>query len=154
MILERFAYTPTETQGRLLLDDLTLYTIERPWVPGPNPGGKNFKSCIPDGEYQLELYQRTNGDWSLRLRNEGLGVYRNKADRPRTGGRWDILIHAGNYVEDVVGCIAPGYRRIINANRLMVTTSRSAMEAILEHFTDGETLSVRPVVGTRTKVVF
>lgn len=152
VILERFAYTPTEVQGRLKVGPFSFYTIEKPWVPGRNPGGENFASCIPDGSYEVERYLRTNGSWSLRLVNEDLGVYRHKSDRGPTGGRWACLIHAGNFVEDVVGCIAPGRSRTIYQNRIMVGSSRSAMEDILEHA--GSRLYVHPYGGTRTKEFF
>ncbi len=156
LVLTRYAYSSTETEGRLDLDGQRIYTIERPWVPGMSLGGKNFESCIPDGDYECEYYVRSNGKDSIRLMNPSLGVYRTKSDRPLSSGRWDCLIHSGNYVEDVVGCIAPGMGRIISQNRRMVPSSGDAVRLIVKAFKDNRfsTLSIRPALGTRTKMVF
>ena len=125
--LVRFAYTPTETQG--ILND-KWYTIERPWIKGPHPGGLSFESCIPDGSYKLIPHTRPNGDKVVALVNPSLGVWYQKDERPDVWGRYLVLIHSGNYVEHVVGCIAPGLSRTIYQNRMMVGASRAAMSQI------------------------
>ena len=125
--LVRFAYTPTETQG--ILND-KWYTIERPWIKGPHPGGLSFESCIPDGSYKLIPHTRPNGDKVVALVNPRLGVWYQKDERPDVWGRYLVLIHSGNYVEHVVGCIAPGLSRTIYQNRIMVGASRAAMNQI------------------------
>lgn len=125
--LVRFAYTPTETQG--ILND-KWYTIERPWIKGPHPGGLSFESCIPDGSYKLIPHTRPNGDKVVALVNPRLGVWYQKDERPDVWGRYLVLIHSGNYVEHVVGCIAPGLSRTIYQNRMMVGASRAAMSQI------------------------
>lgn len=128
--LERFAYTPTETQGRLLGVDGEWMTIERPWIKGPFPGGMSNESCVPDGEYELVPHTRPDGAEVVALVNPDLGVWYREDDRPDDWGRFLILIHAGNFVTDVVGCIAPGATRTIHNNRLMVTNSRASMRQI------------------------
>ena len=125
--LERFAYSPTETQGRL---NNKWWSIERPWIKGDKPGGLPFESCIPDGDYKLIKHTRPNGDKVVALENPELGVWYQKEDRPTPWGRYLILIHSGNYVEHVVGCIAPGVSRTIYENRVMVGASREAMKQI------------------------
>jgi len=42
------------------------------------------------------------------LENPELGVCKEAQDRPAQKGRYLILIHVGNWVTDVIGCIAPG----------------------------------------------
>jgi hypothetical protein len=64
------------------------------------------------------------------LVNEELGVWYQKDDRPEDWGRYLVLIHSGNYVDDVVGCIAPGLSRTIYNNRIMVGSSRAAMRQL------------------------
>lgn len=129
--LKRFAYTPTETQGKLLgVDGVEFWTIERPWVKGPYPGGASFESCVPDGIYQLVHHARPDGTPTVALVNEELGVWYQKDDRPEDWGRYLVLIHSGNYVDDVVGCIAPGLSRTIYNNRIMVGSSRAAMRQL------------------------
>ena len=146
LLLERFCYSETETEGRLWLDgETSFYTLERPWVGGV-PGGVPFRSCVPDGTYDLVEHTRPNGDVVFALRNPHLHVYYDEADRGDQPGRYLILMHAGNYVEDVVGCIAPGIDRTIYKNRRMVTSSRKAMAKILS--TPWESIEIRPSVGT------
>lgn len=156
LIINRFSYAPGETEAFADLPTGRIWTIERPWRPGSSAGGENFESCIPDGEYDCEYYQRSNGQDSIRLFNPDLGVYRTKSDRPNNEGRWDCLIHVGNYMDDVVGCIAPGLTRTIDRNRRMVANSRKAMRLLMAHFHNhGFTkVLIRPHVGTTDQPLF
>jgi len=146
--LYRFAYTPDETQGRLVIDGQTFWTIERSWIKGERKGGMPFKSCIPDGEYQLVPFERSNGDVVPALVNHDLGVHLHSG--PRTA----CLIHSGNVVDDVVGCIAPGLARVVTEFRgktqVMVTNSRAAMAEIgrLMPFDETHTLTIHNAGGT------
>ena len=106
------SYGETYTAGVFLLPGIEIYTVERPWVPRDDcRGGVPFESCIPEGEYEVRRFTRRNGDLSWVLVNDSLGVYERKEDRPRATDRYSCLIHPGNTVEDVVGCIAPGMNR-------------------------------------------
>ena len=145
LTLERFAYTPTETEGRLWLNDEDyVYTLERPWIDGL-PGGMPFESCVPDGQYDLIAHRRPNGDDVFALRNPDCHVYYTDQERAGRPGRYLILIHSANWVEEVVGCIAPGLVRTIASNKRMVRSSREAMRRILD---SGATrLVIEPAVG-------
>lgn len=146
LLLRRYSYAPTETEGRLFLDDEDyLHTLERPWRPG-SKGGMPFTSCVPDGSYELLPHKRPDGDEVLALRNPDLGVYYTAEEKGSGPGRFLILIHVGNYVEDVVGCIAPGQQRTIHENRRMVTSSRVAMRRLMQ--TEWKTLHIIPACGT------
>ena len=134
--LIRDLWTHTETQGVLTFGDVTLYTIERPWV-ATSPGGEPFKSCIPAGRYILRPHKRGNGDDVVALVNAGHAVYYLNADRPSEVGRYKILIHSANWVHQVVGCIAPGSSRANSDNGPMVTSSRASMKKIMEYI-DGD----------------
>lgn len=132
LVLQRFCYSETETEGLLWLNAKDcVYTLERPWRAGPSPGGLPFESCVPDGSYDLIAHQRPSGDHVLALRNPDLGVFYTKERRTDNVGRYLILIHAANFVDQVVGCIAPGTGRTIYDNRRMVTNSREAMRKIM-----------------------
>ena len=129
--LTRYCYSETETEGMLRLGDGTeLYTLERPWIAGM-PGGVSFESCVPDGEYSLLPHKRPNGDDVFALWNPDLGVYYEKSERGENEGRYLILIHVGNFVDNVVGCIAPGTSRTIHNNMRMVTNSKVAMGKVM-----------------------
>lgn len=132
MILERFSYSPTETEGRLWLNAKEfVYTLERPWIDAA-PGGVPFESCVPDGVYELIPHRRPNGDAVYALRNPDLSVYYTAQERGTNPGRYLILIHAANWVEQVVGCIAPGKVRTIADNKRMVRSSREAMAQVMK----------------------
>jgi Family of unknown function (DUF5675) len=143
--LQRYCYSDTETEGKLWLNDHeSLFTLERPWRPGL-PGGMPFESCVPDGSYELIPHRRPNGDSVFALRNPDLGVYYTEAERGENSGRYLILIHSANFVEQVVGCIAPGLVRTISENRRMVRSSREAMRKIMS--TKWESIVIAPDLG-------
>lgn len=145
LVLERFAYTPTDTQGVLTANGKRFYTIERPWIPGPNPGGMSMESCVPDGKYKLVKHTRPDGTKTVALVNPRLGVWHQEWDRPHDWGRYLILLHSGNTTADVVGCIAPGLFRTHYQNRIWVTNSRAAMRRLNpQRF---KTLTIRPALG-------
>lgn len=155
IVLERHAYGPEATEGFLLVGAARLATIERPWIPDDAPGGRPFESCIPDGEYRMEYYHRSNGQDAWKLFNDSLGVFRVEADLPPEGGRYAILIHIANWVTDVVGCIAPGTRHGITKNpktgnfERAVVSSTEAMRRLnagIER--EVHTLTIRPKCGT------
>ena len=136
-VLNREPSTDTEMMGSLTFDNVAVHTIERPWLP-TDPGGMPFESCVPAGRYELIPYVRGNGDVVRALVNPGLGVYFRKNDRPNGIGRYKILIHAGNWVTDIVGCIAPGYGRTVSGKGPMVTQSRKAMSLLMNWLGDDE----------------
>ncbi len=162
LLLSRYAYTPTETQGILRADRWECFTIERPWIRWIYPGGEPEKSCIPDGEYQLLPYRRSNKDKAFAMVNESLGVYFASVDRPKNEsgerfGRFKCLIHGrANYVGDVKGCAAVGEARLIDRGRheLMVTNSTMTATALVNHigWTDEHTIQIYQAEGALDKM--
>lgn len=149
--LHRFAYTPEDTQGRMVFGDWWCWTIEQPWVRWSFPGGKPFASCIPDGVYDMVPFLRPSGEKSFVLINERLGVYFHKADRVDGNGRYLCSVHKANYADDVEGCIGPGRRRLIHKlrARLMVTDSEDTMRELIDAigWVDGHTLRIECATG-------
>jgi hypothetical protein len=99
------------TLGNLYVGDRVFATIERPWIPNPaGPGGMPRQSCVPRGVYNVHPWNSENFPQTYIIENPELGVYRQPADIPRgqTWGRSAILIHVGNFVRNVIGCIAVG----------------------------------------------
>ena len=122
--LERFAYLSDCTRGVLHVGTDAFQTVERPWVRNPDgKGGTPFESCIPDGTYRLRGYTRPSGKKAFILSNPDQGVYEQQEDMGGAIGRYLILIHPGNTVADVVGCIAPG----LTGGERSVGSSRNAM---------------------------
>ena len=151
MILTRFAYMADVTLGWLEHAGLKLATIERPWLPNPaGPGGLSRQSCIPDGQYLIEPFTGARFSDVFRLSNPDLGVYPDAVPAGQAFGRHSILIHAGNFVEDVIGCVAVGSRHTITNNAHQVTLSRDSLLALREAMraAPAQTLTIRPFGGT------
>jgi len=148
LLLVRDSYGDSETLGKFYdaNGNVLAHTIERPWIKGPDLGGLSNESCVPDGVYELIPYTRTkDGSQVVALKNEALGVYFMKADRPEPKGRFKCLIHSGNYVEHIIGCVAPGAGRTIHENRRMVTSSRATMGRLnVQQYTS---LTIKPSPG-------
>lgn len=124
IVLERFAYLSDCTRGVLHVGNNTFQTVERPWVKNPDgKGGLPFESCIPDGTYRVRAYTRPSGKKAFILSNADNGVFEQQEDMEGATGRYLILIHSGNTVADVVGCIAPG----LTGDDRFVGNSRAAM---------------------------
>jgi len=146
--LVRYCYTNTETLGALIVGDTEFHTIEKPWIKHSAPGGKPFESCIPDGDYRLEPFERTNGDTVYCMVSEELNVWFDEDDRPNLSGRYACLIHSGNWAKDVVGCVALGLGKTVDdAGNPMVTSSKTAMTRFHEllPMDDSHTLTIRSV---------
>lgn len=111
--LIRYAYCADWTLGELTFGRVTLATIERPWRDN-----KNDVSCIPEGVYDVVCFERPDGDRVYALVNPELGVYLHAKDIPAgERGRFLILIHVGNWVGDIIGCVAPGRKAGITRSR-------------------------------------
>lgn len=130
MILElvRYCYGPESTLGLLKFGPHSVWTVEKPWRDN-----QVFQSCIPDGSYPLQAFD-------------------SKA-HPRcwvitpVPGRTGILIHPGNTVRDVSGCIAPG----LEYSGMTVRNSREAMR-LLNYVLDRKeqhTIHIGPGMGAR-----
>lgn len=148
--LTRFAYLKSCTLGMLKFGELELATIERPWIPNPEgPGGMPRASCISDGVYTVAPWNSEKFPDTYILTNNVLGVYSQPALIPpgQKWGRSAILIHAGNRVQDVIGCIAVGVHHAID--QLMVIDSRIALAQLRDVLQGGlHQLTIRPIAGT------
>lgn len=158
LYLDRFSYSKEDTEGVLLLPEHEVHTMECPWIPGSHAGGKPFKSCIPDGEYEMIPWTRPRGDEVFMLVNHDLGVYGSKDEWEKNGrvGRYLILFHIANFVSDVVGCVAPGmHRSCLRNNRTgrlerAVSNSGDTMRLLNDVLGREQThrLFIRPKYGT------
>lgn len=154
MIIElvRFAYLSDCTLGWLDADDIKLATIERPWIGDPDgPGGQARESCIPDGTYQVGPWDSDRFPATYILTNPMLGVYRQPGDVPAglKFGRSAILIHAGNRVQDVIGCVAVGVRHSFFSSQHAVIESRKALDQLRSVLgRESHSIVIRPSKGT------
>ena len=124
--LERYSYAPECTQGRMLINGEYFHTIERPWR-----NNAPSISCIPEGVYLCTPFVRPSGAEVYALINPTMDVYLNKEDIPEgMKGRYLILLHSANIVEEVEGCCAPGLAHGWMKGQAAVLSSRAAMARI------------------------
>lgn len=112
MILTRYAYLERVALGVIQLPQLSIFTIERPWQPDSdpaNPAGTQQRSCVQEGTYVLQAHHSARFPNVYALDNPSLHVWHHAVPEG-SKGRSGILIHAGNDVSAVVGCIAVGMR--------------------------------------------
>jgi hypothetical protein len=103
--------------GTMSIDDLNIKTIERPWLNNePN------RSCIPEGTYQCDFMECS-----------GSGKYRRVWHVQNVPSRTAILFHAGNLVEDSLGCILVGLSHGYLSGAEAVLNSRKALEKMRRH---------------------
>lgn len=87
--LERFAYTPMGTFGRLRCNGFEAYTIEEVWN-----NNKPFGSCIPCGIYPMRRGRFPKHGEAFEIQH--------------VPNRDFILIHVANTIDDIEGCVGPG----------------------------------------------
>jgi len=117
VILERFAYSPFGTFGRLLVGDLELWTVEQAWRDN-----EVRRSCVPEGQYTLSHHSTQKYPDTWALIGETISHWPEQGKKRST-----CVFHVGNTEGDVKGCIAPGLR--LNENAWGVVSSRLAMDA-------------------------
>ena len=136
VIIERFAYAPDGTFGRITLPDYRkFWTVEQPWN-----SNKTSESCIPDGIYTLEkrrspVVERTTG-----------GDYVEGWEVTHVPNRTYIMFHPGNWPSNFEGCIGVGKHYQVLDGRNGVTQSRLAFAQFMSAL-DGRNswrLEVRP----------
>lgn len=110
-----------------------VYTMERPWLNN----AANI-SCIPKGVYQLIPH-----NWE-----ENPAFHFSRVWQIIVPGRDAILIHPGNTIMDLRGCIAPGFEQGTLISLPAVLKSKPAIDMLrlLIGQTTG-TLTVTGVVG-------
>jgi hypothetical protein len=111
-----------QTEGILyVLDDTGAIQFKCFTLELPDLNNQRRISCIPEGTYNLKLHN------SPKFKQ----VYWVQ-DVP---GRSEILIHSGNYVSQILGCILVGDNLIdINKDGLLdVTNSTKTMQQILKY---------------------
>lgn len=132
--LHREQYLPECTLGLLEVSGKKFFTIERPWeAHAVGRAGADHRSCVPEGTYRLIPWMRPSGEKTFALSNPALDVYQAPFDIPRERhgiARALILIHAADYVHDVLGGIGPGLGRSREQGHWVVTSSRDAMNQI------------------------
>jgi hypothetical protein len=117
--IERFAYTPFGTFGRLEYDSNKYFTIERPWEDN-----KKSVSCIPEGRYKVVWYASPTFGRTLAVIGGTVSLF----DDPKFQ-RSAILFHLANTMDDLRGCIGLGRSLgYINKKWAIVSSDKSVKE--------------------------
>lgn len=134
LTLERRYFKPTYTIGTLYIDGVRFCdTLELPWR-----GNARRVSCIPEGEYTLEMRRSPKFG---RVLPELLHVPSRDA----------ILIHRGNYPRDTQGCILLGENTKVGQVRNSTPYEVQLCKALQQDEQDGETnvIRIRKAGGVR-----
>lgn len=92
----RFKKGYKATLGELYInDEFFCFTLEREWLDN-----KRCVSCIPAGEYSCKPYSSP--------KIKGVIKYKNVTQVTNVPNRSKVLVHAGNYYLDTLGCILVG----------------------------------------------
>lgn len=134
--LQRTSYGAACTEGKLILDGQTLYSLELPWIPDAGfPGGEPDKSCVPPGVYQLELHNTAKHPKAFALVNRDLGVI-HEPDPEFPNARVACLIHVANYPKDLEGCIGLGLSQgpcFVGSSALALAQFKNAVPWVAGH---------------------
>lgn len=122
-ILERFAYHPEATLGKLTINKEVFYIAERPWR-----NNKKNVSCVPVGEYICKKYKSRKFGETYQL-----------TDVP---GRTYILFHVGNFPEkDSEGCLLVGEE--IMKSKPAIASSKKAMKRFMQTINGAESFGLK-----------
>lgn len=125
LIIQRERSTDKGTAGEMLRNGSHLcYTMELPWL-----GNRLQISCIPAGRYVVKKR------FSVKYKNHW-----HVQDVPE---RSFILIHQGNTIKDIQGCILVGNRRGVITGLPAVLGSRETMDMLRATLPDEFILEVR-----------
>lgn len=122
--LERFCYSEMGTFGRLVGNELDVFTIERAWQEN-----RPFESCIPEGFYLCERVTSPKHGDTFVVRH--------------VIGRSGIVFHAANLAHELAGCIAPGLRLGALGGKWAVMDSRQAMAKFHQETADVDAFELR-----------
>lgn len=148
-ILERFNQFPGDsdlgfeacTQGRASMEGMHFgYTIEQPWR-----NNEPFRSCVPDGDYDLIPFNSPKYGPCFLMVNPDLGVYAFEEDRVLETDRYlCIYNHVANWAKDVKGCSGLGESLGFSKRGYMVTNSGAQIERFRKavDMTKPQTLSI------------
>lgn len=130
------------TLGLLFIPgEVALVTMELPWIPAEKRddlGGKKNASCVPLGTYRLVPHESKKHGRTWALVNHDLDVVHYEGDdHDPDEDRATCLLHIGNFVIDLLGCIGPGTRTAMappdKGSDYMVCDSAKAMNILRSH---------------------
>lgn len=137
--LVRFCYAPEGTFGLLTYKEFSCFTVEQPWRDN-----RPYRSCIPDGEYNVKWHDSPKFGRTLAVEGGTVSLYPSDSHE-----RSAILFHAGNWPTDFEGCIGPGETFACIRGKMGVSSSRVTLEEFFDHIgnNDNISMSIKPTEG-------
>ena len=129
--VERFAYSPVGTFGRLYVADRVFYTVEPPWR-----NNAVNESCIPEGSYGI--------------RKDMSGEFRG-FEITNVSGRTQIEMHVGNTEDDTLGCICPGLNLGYVKSKWAVVNSKAAFRELKQVMAEKKPTQIKIESGGGSK---
>lgn len=119
------------THGTFELDGDTWQSLEP-----PDLGNLPFRSCVPQGEYELRPYMSPKYGATFIMVNEDLNVYEfeHSEGRPDDGRFLCLFTHKGNYVKNFVGCCGAGFDYLEDQD--MITSTKKASKLVNQAIID------------------
>ncbi len=118
--VNRIFQNQNKTLSTCILTDGHQYVMSFKAIELPWRDNQRWISCIPPGDYPAKAIKRASrpNEYAIWL--------------PDVPSRSGILIHSGNFVRQLNGCIAPGtkFRDIDKDGIIDVTNSRYVMEGL------------------------
>lgn len=121
-ILYRNFKQDKQTLGELQVADFVCYTLELPDLNNDGIEGNEVrKSCIPEGTYPVKRHKSPKFGDTFWIQN--------------VPGRSGILIHAGNFHKDTLGCVLAGsdHKDVNKDGYLDVINSTATMKKLLKY---------------------
>ena len=126
------------THGTFELNGDTWHSLEQ-----PDLGNLPFRSCVPQGEYDLiPWHSKKYGDCFIMV-NEDLNVYAKKSSpgRPDNGRYKCLFVHRGNYVKNFQGCVGAGFDYLSSED--MITNTKKACLEVNQMVVDEQSYKLR-----------
>lgn len=120
--------------GETTLSKLTIDGLNKSWFvlepAGPDSNISNSDKRIFCGTYKVKPYSSPK--------------YPNVYEIKNVPGRSYILIHAGNYHEDTLGCLMPGKSSgILSGNQYYVSHSKAALKEIFSELKKHSNIEIK-----------
>lgn len=144
MLILKRTYFDKYTTGELTIlkekdnsnnSNIELYTLELPYKDN-----QINISCIPEGKYIIKKHKSPKfGDCFkvYDINKDESGNYK------EVKGRSDILIHAGNFINETKGCILVGKGKQKGA---FISDSRSALKILLDNLENEDELIIEQLI--------
>lgn len=124
MLKIKRTYHPDCTTGFITYGDFRAMTLEL-----PDKNNQQCVSCIPFGRYECKKHVSPSHGDCISIKN--------------VVGRTHVLIHAANWTDQLLGCVAVGETLKPSDRGIMVTSSRKTLKKLMAILPDKFLLEIK-----------